>query len=238
MIFVMNSRINTKPVCLFCSKLKGHAENIARLIPKYKGKKLIYYQTPHFLTTAELCPIVKDPYFLIVPKKHFKAFSQINKLYAREMDTIIRYLRGLFKHKKSYVIFEHGEVSGENKAQSVYHAHTHVIVTNKNYFLHILKKMKENKMNPEILKFSTHSTLEEIQKKVKSKNYLLFRQETVGALVKETKKMRIPSQTFRRWMYDFENPNKKFIDWKELDNEERQIIQKRLLSLPRQFILG
>lgn len=229
---------NNKQVCLFCKRLKGHARNIANLVPEYQGKKLLYYETRHFLATAELHPIVKEPYFLVVPKKHYKAFSQIDVVFKDEMDIIINYLRSLFKDKKSCVIFEHGEVGGVNKAQSVYHAHSHVIFTDSNYFFHIIKKMVGNGMNPDLIKFSTYSTIEEIKKKVKDRSYLLFRQENIGVLVRETKEMKIPSQTFRRWLYDFENPDKKFLDWKDLNSKERCLIQKRLLSLPKQYIKG
>lgn len=227
----MMTKINKKPKCLFCSRLKGHAKNIAILVPKYKGKRLIYYETEHFLATAELHPVVKDPYFLIVPKHHYNAFSQIDISYAKEMDIIVRYLKELFPHKKSYVIFEHGEIFGQKKVQSIYHAHSHVILTNFNYFLHILKKMKKDKMNPHILRFYTHSTIEEIQKKVKNESYLLFRQETTGALVKIKKEMRIPSQIFRKWMHELDNPDKKFINWKKLSKKEKEVVQNRLLLL-------
>lgn len=233
----MNRITAPKQPCLFCARLKGHAKNIANLVPQYAGKKLLYYETDHFLVTAELHPVVKDPYFLVVPKKHYKAFSKIETAYTIEMDTIVKYLRNVYKNKKSYVIFEHGEVSDEKKAQSVYHAHSHIILTNSNFLLHIVKKMKENKMNPHILTFPTHSTVEEIKERVKDRSYLLFRQETIGVVVMETKKMEIPSQTFRRWMYDFENPDKEFLDWKKLDDRGRQTILKRLLSLPQELII-
>ncbi|NCO88833.1 hypothetical protein AUK04_00935 [Candidatus Roizmanbacteria bacterium CG2_30_33_16] len=164
-----------KQKCLFCKKLKGHAKNIAILVPEYREKKLLFYETNHFYLTAELHPVVKDPYFLIVPKKHYKAFSQINISYAKEMDEIIQYLRGLFI-KTSYVIFEHGEVYEKNKIQSVHHAHSHVILTNTNYLSYIEAKMQEYKMKTSLIKFTDNSTLREVQKKIKDKSYLLFRQ--------------------------------------------------------------
>lgn len=228
----------SNPKCLFCSRLKGHAQNISKLVPEYEGKRLIYYETDHFLTTADLYPVVEDPYFLIVPKSHFNAFSQIDNDWSQEMDIVVRYLRKLFSYKKSYVIFEHGEVFSEKKVQSVYHAHSHIILTNINYFPFIFKRMKESKMNPHILSFSTHSTLQEVQKKIKNESYLLFRQGATGALVKIDKNMTIPSQVFRKWLFEFDNPDKKFINWKNLNKEQKQTIQKRLLLLPKQFIKG
>jgi len=96
--------------------------------------------------------------------------------------------------------------------------------------------MKLAQMNPIIIKFFNHSTLKEIQEKIRNKNYLLFRQESIGALIKETGRVKIPSQIFRRWMYYFNSPNRKFMNWKKLTKEEKEIIKKRLLSLPKKFV--
>lgn len=218
--------------CLFCHRLKGHSENIKNLLQKQSKDSLLYYETEKFLVTAELHPIVEDPYFLLIPKKHFSAFVQLDLSYEKEMCDCVKFLTNLVK-KNSYVIFEHGEFSKEKKAQSVYHAHSHIILTNYNYFPYILKKTKSNNFKYKIVNFADFSTIKTIKEIVGKKSYLLFRQDNLGLIVEELDQMDIPSQIFRKWIFEYENKNGKFINWKCLDNKEKSIIKRRLLSLPQ-----
>jgi diadenosine tetraphosphate (Ap4A) HIT family hydrolase len=213
--------------CPFCQNLKVHINRAKILIPNFDLSKFIISETKNLIVTLDLFPINKDPYFLIISKKHYTSFSQIKENIDWEMNKIVKNTSDLYKDKKSIVIFEHGEKCNEKKSQSVYHSHTHLILTNNNYIEHIAEELNKLKIPYKKINFNNFSTQSVLKKYVENKSYLLFRQDDQGILVLETVNLPIYSQFFRILINKIDN-KAPFINWKNYTSDEKSIIKSRL----------
>ena len=215
--------------CLFCNNLDGHIKHARKLMSWIKPSEFIISETKNLFLTYELFPISEDPYFLIVPKKHSTSFSQLKKHVDLEISQLINTLCDMYK-KKNTVIFEHGEQTHGKKAQSIYHAHIHIILTNKNY----LKQMEDELNKIEIpfkeIGFNNFFIQSILKKNAGNLGYLLFRQNNEGILVLETPEMPIFSQFFRILMNKIDN-QRPFINWKNYNNLDANVIKTRLTSI-------
>lgn len=215
--------------CLFCNKLEGHVKEASRLMPWLNPSKFIISQTKNLLLTYELFPIDEDPYFLIVPKKHTTSFSQIKQNVDLEIRQLLDDLRDLYK-KKNIIVFEHGEQVHGRKAQSIYHAHIHVLLTNKNYFPQMKKELKKLEIPFQVLAFNNSSTQSILKQHASNHSYLLFRENNKGIFVLKTPELAVFSQFFRILMNKINN-QRPFINWKSYSEEEAEVIKTRLNSI-------
>ena len=215
--------------CLFCNNLRGHLKHARLLMPWISPSKFIIDETKNLFATYELFPINEDPYFLIISKKHTTSFSQIKKNIDLEMNQLINNIINLHK-KNNVIIFEHGDRAHKKKAQSVCHAHTHVILTNQEYFEQMKKELNKIKISFKEINFSNFSTQSILKKNAKDQSYLLFRQNKKGILIVETPNLPIYSQFFRILMNKINN-RRPFINWKNYNSKDADTIRSRLDSI-------
>ena len=106
-----------------------------------------------------------DGYILVVTKRHINSMSELNDIEFDEYENIITKYQNLFKKKynKTPIIFEHGtpNVKSKIKANSVTHAHTHIVNINFKNEEKILKEYNFKQIN----------NLEEI---IKNTNYIKY----------------------------------------------------------------
>jgi 8-oxo-dGTP pyrophosphatase MutT (NUDIX family)/diadenosine tetraphosphate (Ap4A) HIT family hydrolase len=216
-------------VCLFCHNLKGHIQNAKKLLPKITRSKFIISNTVNFFVTYEPFPINDDPYFLIIPKNHYNSFIQIPNDINSEINQIIKDLIEMHK-KQNIIIFEHGEQEDGKKAQSIYHAHTHLILSNNNYFQQMQSELNMLNIRFNIIKFPNYSTQSVLKDLTHDQSYLLFRQNHEGVLIIETKNLPIYSQFFRVLMNNIDR-QRPFVNWKNYDSNDAALIISRLSNI-------
>ena len=104
--------------CIFCELDKTEIENT--IICNYK----------YFFVKPALGSLV-DGYLLIICKRHINSMSELNEEEREEYKFILKHYRRLFKniYKDYPIIFEHGSpnICSDIKANSVDHAHTHIV---------------------------------------------------------------------------------------------------------------
>ncbi len=215
--------------CLFCKNLKGHIKHARVLMPWINSSKLIIDETKNLFLTYELFPINEDPYFLVISRNHITSFNQIKENIDLEMNQLIEGIFNLHK-KKHIVIFEHGGQIHEKRSQSVHHAHTHAILTNKKYFEQMKEELNKIQIPFKILDFDNFSTQSVLKKNAKNQSYLLFRQDNRGIFILETPDLPIYSQFFRILMNKINN-QRPFVNWKSYNNVDADVIRARLNSI-------
>ncbi len=104
--------------CIFCN------------IDKSKIENTIIDETTNFLVLLAVGSLV-DGYLLIISKKHINSMAELTKKENEEYQFLINKYRTLFKkiYSKYPIIFEHGSpvIDSDIKANSVLHAHTHIV---------------------------------------------------------------------------------------------------------------
>lgn len=107
--------------CIFCD------------IDHSKIENTIIEETKYFYILPTLGSLV-DGYILIVTKRHINSMSELNENELIEYKNIIEKYQNLFKkiYNKTPIVFEHGtpNQNSEMKANSVTHAHTHIVNIN------------------------------------------------------------------------------------------------------------
>lgn len=138
--------------CIFCD------------IDESKIENTIIEETKYFYILPTLGSLV-DGYVLIVTKRHINSMSELNDNELEEYKTIITKYQNLFNkvYNKTPIVFEHGtpNQNSKMKANSVTHAHTHIVNIN----------FKNEKEMLEKYKFSQIKDLKEIKK---NKNYIKY----------------------------------------------------------------
>lgn len=215
--------------CLFCNNLDGHIKHACALMPWIKPSKFIISETKNLFLTYELFPINEDPYFLIIPKRHATSFSQIKEKIDPEMNQLVVALHDLYK-KKNVVIFEHGEQIHGKKAQSIYHAHTHVILTNKDYLRQMEEELNKIEIPFKKINFDNFSTQSLLEENAGNQSYLLFRENKEGIFILETPDLPVFSQFFRILMNKINN-QRPFVNWKNYNDIDADVIRTRLNSI-------
>lgn len=138
--------------CIFCD------------IDQSKIENTIIEKTKYFYILPTLGSLV-DGYVLIVTKRHIDSMSELNDNELEEYKTIIEKYQKLFNkiYNKTPIVFEHGtpNQNSKMKANSVTHAHTHIVNINFENEKEILKKynfkeinnLKEIKTNKNYIKY-------------------------------------------------------------------------------------
>lgn len=138
--------------CPFCNMDKTCLENT------------ILEETQYFYVIPALGSIVEG-YILIISKKHINSMSDLTNEEINEYENLIAKYREIFKsiYKKYPIIFEHGAPNIEDKirANSVNHAHTHIV--NHNY--------KNEQSLIEKLNFKKISKIQNLNR---NKNYIFY----------------------------------------------------------------
>lgn len=138
--------------CIFCD------------IDHSKIENTIIEETEYFYILPTLGSLV-DGYILIVTKRHINSMSELNENELNEYKNIIDKYQNLFKkiYNKTPIVFEHGtpNQNSEMKANSVTHAHTHIVNINFSNEKEILEKYNFKEIND----------FEEIEK---NKNYIKY----------------------------------------------------------------
>lgn len=124
--------------CIFCD------------IDHSKIENTIIEETEYFYILPTLGSLV-DGYILIVTKRHINSMSELNENELIEYKNIIEKYQNLFKkiYNKTPIVFEHGtpNQNSEMKANSVTHAHTHIVNINFSNENEILEKYNFKKIN-------------------------------------------------------------------------------------------
>lgn len=124
--------------CIFCDMDHSKIENT------------IIEETKYFYILPTLGSLV-DGYILIVTKRHINSMSELNENELIEYKNIIGKYIELFKkiYNKTPIVFEHGtpNQNSEMKANSVTHAHTHIVNINFSNEKEILEKYNFKEIN-------------------------------------------------------------------------------------------
>ena len=124
--------------CIFCD------------IDQSKIENTIIEKTKYFYILPTLGSLV-DGYVLIVTKRHINSMSELNDNELEEYKTIIEKYQNLFKkiYNKTPIVFEHGtpNQNSKMKANSVTHAHTHIVNINFKNEKEILEKYNFKEIN-------------------------------------------------------------------------------------------
>lgn len=124
--------------CIFCD------------IDQSKIENTIIEETKYFYILPTLGSLV-DGYVLIVTKRHINSMSEINDDELEEYKTIITKYQNIFNkvYNKTPIVFEHGtpNQNSEMKANSVTHAHTHIVNINFKNEKEILEKYNFKEIN-------------------------------------------------------------------------------------------
>lgn len=124
--------------CIFCD------------IDQSKIENTIIEKTKYFYILPTLGSLV-DGYVLIVTKRHINSMSELNDNELEEYKTIIAKYQNLFKkiYNKTPIVFEHGtpNQNSKMKANSVTHAHTHIVNINFKNEKELLEKYNFKEIN-------------------------------------------------------------------------------------------
>lgn len=124
--------------CIFCD------------IDQSKIENTIIEETKYFYILPTLGSLV-DGYVLIVTKRHINSMSELNDNELEEYKTIIAKYQKLFNkiYNKTPIVFEHGtpNQNSKMKANSVTHAHTHIVNINFSNEKEILEKYNFKEIN-------------------------------------------------------------------------------------------
>ena len=124
--------------CIFCD------------IDQSKIENTIIEKTKYFYILPTLGSLV-DGYVLIVTKRHINSMSELNDNELEEYKTIIAKYQKLFNkiYNKTPIVFEHGtpNQNSKMKANSVTHAHTHIVNINFKNEKELLEKYNFKEIN-------------------------------------------------------------------------------------------
>ncbi len=138
--------------CIFCNLEKNKIENT------------ILDETNYFYIIPTVGSLV-DGYILVVSKRHINSMSELSKNEMYEYNFIIEKYRNIFKdiYGKYPIVFEHGSPIPDNsmKANSVIHAHSHIVNYEYTDELKIIRR----------LKFIPIRRIEDIKS---NKNYIMY----------------------------------------------------------------
>ena len=119
--------------CIFCNLEKNKIENT------------ILDETNYFYIIPTVGSLV-DGYILVVSKRHINSMSELSKNEMYEYNFIIEKYRNIFKdiYGKYPIVFEHGSPIPDNsmKANSVIHAHSHIVNYEYPDELKIIRRLK------------------------------------------------------------------------------------------------
>ena len=113
------------PKCYFCKEIEDHALNIL-------NKSRIVLETKNFVVLPTV-GCFQIGYLLIIPKKHYLCFGELEPELISELEDIIRRIKDYIKGKigMNCIIFEHGTRDlSKLTSTSVMHAHIHIIPFN------------------------------------------------------------------------------------------------------------
>ena len=138
--------------CIFCTLDKSKRENT------------ILEETTYFYVIPTVGSLVVG-YVLILCKRHIYSMAELNNKEQKEYEDLIEKYRNIFKsiYKKYPIVFEHGSPNIENKtkANSIDHAHTHIV----NY---------QYKNEEKIIKNLNFNPIGELTQLTKKQNYILY----------------------------------------------------------------
>ncbi len=124
--------------CIFCNMDNSKVENT------------IIDESNNFFVLPAIGSLV-DGYLMIVSKRHINSMAELTENERNEYEFMLKKYRNLFKsiYNKFPIIFEHGcpVTNSDMKANSVEHAHTHIV---NHQFMNestIIKKLNFNKID-------------------------------------------------------------------------------------------
>ena len=138
--------------CVFCN------------IDNSKVENTIIDETDNFFVLPSIGSLI-DGYLLIVSKRHINSMAELMENEKIEYEFLIKKYRNLFKntYNKFPIIFEHGcpVEDSDMKANSIVHAHTHIV----NH-----KLIDENT----IIKKLNFNRIDNLSYMSKEKNYIMY----------------------------------------------------------------
>ena len=133
-------------------------------LDKSKRENTILEETTYFYVIPAVGSLVVG-YVLILCKRHIYSMAELNNKEQKEYENLIEKYRNIFKniYKKYPIVFEHGSPNIENKtkANSIDHAHTHIV----NY---------QYKNEEKIIKNLNFNPIGELTQLTKKQNYILY----------------------------------------------------------------
>jgi diadenosine tetraphosphate (Ap4A) HIT family hydrolase len=107
--------------CYFCDGLFGLNKKIG-----VAAAESIIYQDDNVFITPDIAPVVEG-HFLIVTKKHWNSFANVDDDTYASLEAAKEYLRCSVFKKEKHLFFEHGAVRKNTAGCCIDHAHMHVI---------------------------------------------------------------------------------------------------------------
>ncbi|MBT7903716.1 HIT family protein [Candidatus Woesearchaeota archaeon] len=148
------NQIKKKSNCIFCDREKVNSE--------------LLFETSNFYVKHGLC-LISPGHVMIIPKKHFKCFGELPDYLDEEfLELKQKLIKFITKHFSEPFLIEQG-----NWAQSVFHAHIHLIPhKTKNHDINIIQEMVIPSKIP--FKKTTWKEIKEIYEK--ENGYVMYEQ--------------------------------------------------------------
>ncbi|MFA6110600.1 MAG: hypothetical protein WDA75_17700 [Candidatus Latescibacterota bacterium] len=220
--------------CELCGGGARRNKDFVNYLGSYATDFAIYAESGHYIVSPDKHPVIADPYYLIYPKDHVTSFQLLQPNHDNEIHELIQYIKDL-SHKRSVIVFEHGQMRDGNKVKSVYHAHTHVIPTNAE---NVLERVKEDiikrRGRTDSFTLDSYGAIKKLHD-VDPGDYLLFHQDGVALYVQDNGSMDIPSQYFRVLLQQIMIPESPFINWKHMSTSEADVFKQRVSDLPHKI---
>ena len=210
--------IERKPDCRFCSPNNASWEHFEEY-GKSPLDKVRLHESANLVVLPDILPVSPKFHGLIVPREHRLALASLFQLNQEVGQTLHRVEKLI---GRPLVFFEHGGASERNGGiQSVFHAHGHLISTEKD--IRVLDYMKDVLLRMGIqclgLEDLDPSPISNIRKAAKKDCGYLYIQMGRQGLMAYDKEDTFPSQITQRAMSRFLNSGHE-LDWKRIDQDE------------------
>ena len=177
-------------------------------------------------------PLNGRPYFLIVTRDHELSFDRIPEPHRVGMGKMVAHFRER-SNGVLPIIFEHGETprnESEAGAKSVFHAHTHVVFTDKPVLRKLGGILREKGVSFQKVRFRGEDLIRDLPKEARRKGYYVLRQGDYGFYVVKGSGSEVPSQFLVRCLAEVLEPNYPYPDWKNLRREDGELFARRLMA--------
>lgn len=184
-----------------------------------KNNKNILEETENFYVKVGI-GIVTAGHIMIIPKKHYKAFGEIN---SNTVDEYLALKEKVF-NKISLLFSEPFLIEYGNFAQSVHHAHIHFIPKSNNIYTNVdllnnmILKVRE-KLNFDLIKINS---FDELQKFYNTYNEYIYFEDKNKHIIKVNNGLRknINALSYRNFFKTI--GVKSILDWSNMTEKEKQ----------------